>query len=308
MHLGRTLFPVLLPFALACGGKSDYPAGATPDGGTTPTVDSGTTPPVHDGGTSSPLPPSFDGGGGLPLGCAPNDGETGGGATSYPGCTFVNEQACQSDSACGCGCSCQCGVCNCLSTAPGTCASDTDCGPACSAFTCVNEACVPGGASQWVGTWVGSPSYSTSSYTGTCSTGAGESAGMGGGGGGSYTVVVSGAGNELTFVLEQEDQSPPFCALPFAVSGTSATLIAGSTCATPAPAAACSGAESAVSVDTYLSGSAKISGSTMTLTTTDIYVEPSLGSIEGPCDPNAGSSQINVTTFNIELSKANGGG
>ena len=212
MRLERTLLLALSSFALACGGKSDYPAGATPDGGTTPTVDSGTTPPAGDSGVPSTAPPSYDGGPGLTLGCAPNDGERGG-PTQYPGCTFVNEQACQSDSACGCGCSCQCGVCNCLSAAPSTCAADTDCGPSCTAFTCVNQACVPGGSSQWVGTWVGSPSYSTSNYFGTCSTGAGESMGMGGGGGGTYTVVVSGAGSELTFVLEQEAQSPPFCAL-----------------------------------------------------------------------------------------------
>jgi hypothetical protein len=298
---------LLLSLAVGCGGKSQYPVGTTTDldGGTTPPG----APPAADSGAPSSSPPSYDGGGGLTLGCAPNDGERGGGTPEHPGCTFVNEAACQSDGECGCGCSCQCGVCNCLSAAPSACAADTDCGPSCTAFTCVNEACVPGGASQWVGTWSGSPDFSTSTYSGTCASGAGGSGGAGGGGGGGYTIVVSGDGDVLTFVLEQEGASQPYCALPFAISGDSATLIAGSACAAPAPAVSCGGATSAESVDTYVSGAATLSGSSMTLTTTDVFVEPALGSVEGPCpSADGGLSQINVTTFNIQLSKVGSGG
>jgi hypothetical protein len=304
MRLHRThVVPFLLPFLVACGGKAaEEPSGGSPDAAST--HDSGS-----DGGTpTGPTGPvTYDGGGGLTLSCAPGTGLSLPDGSTFPGCTFVNEQACSSDGQCGCGCSCQCGVCNCLSGAPTYCTTPAECGPACAAYSCTNNACVPGGTSPWVGTWVGSPSFTTSYFDGTCGTGVGTMGGQGGGGGGMFTVTVSGQGNDLSFTMVQGGAMPPYCSVPFVVSGNTATLVGGATCPALGLGNACAGT-SAISVDTYIRGSAQLSGNTMTLTTTDIFAQPSAGTAPGdPCIPmEAGLQQVDVNTTTVTLTRSGG--
>jgi hypothetical protein len=304
------LLAVAISFLAACGGKAaEEPSTGSPDAATTP--DSGTPPSSHaDGGmpTGPTGPVTYDGGGGLTLGCAPSPGQPLPDGSTYPGCTFVNEQACTSDGQCACGCSCQCGVCNCLTAAPSYCTTAAECGPACASYSCTNHACVPGGTSPWVGTWRGTPSFTTSFFTGSCSMGVGTMGGQGGGGGGSYTIVVSGQGNDLTFTVSQEGMMPPFCSLPFVVSGNTATLVGGAACPAVGLGNACAGT-SAISVDTYISGSAQLNGNTMTFATTDIFAQPSAGTAPGdPCIPmEAGLDQVDVNTTSVTLTRVSGG-
>jgi hypothetical protein len=246
----------------------------------------------------------------MKLTCAPSNGEPEGPTTPFPACTFVESQACQSNAECGCGCSCQCGVCNCnAQSAFAGCTGNADCGPACYGLTCMTGQCVSASAGQspWIGTWEGSLRWPSATMFGTCTTGAGQSMGTGVLSG-PLKIVVVGDGNELSFLLEsQQGSGQPLCTLPFVVSGNTATLVPGSACVTAGLPSLCSAGPDSVAIQTFLGGSATLQGTTMTLSTNDVFVEPATSGPECNAVP-MGEDQVNVESLTATLERATDGG
>jgi hypothetical protein len=330
LRLCSALALVGSPLALACGGATV--SAAPPDSGSAdaasdvaPSRDSATpatmqpdtgSPTLRDAApepdASVPGPPltSDLDGGGMKLSCAPSNGEPEVPTTPFPACTFVDSQACQSSAECGCGCSCQCGVCNCnAQSAFAGCTGNADCGPACYGLTCVGGQCVSAssGQSPWIGTWEGSLRWPSAATFGTCTTGASESMGTGTLTG-PLKIVVVGDGNELSFLLEsQQGSGEPLCTLPFVVSGNTATLVPGSACVTAGPSSICVPGPPSVAVQTFLGGTATLQGSTLTLSTNDVFVEPAVSGPECNAVP-AGEDQVNVESLTATLERAADGG
>jgi hypothetical protein len=305
----------LLLAATGCGGATGALPNAPPDAGAPPPAN----PPL------APLSPAKDGGG-MTLTCAPGDGVPV--AASFPRCTFVDAKACQADAECGCGCSCQCGVCNCNAAArvgdcaapagsygsgssgsgsPAACCStNDDCGPSCYGLACVSGQCVPG-AGRWTGTWKGTFSWPTASSFATCDRGIDGSSPSGYGTvGGPMTVVVVGDGSHMTVLLESERGSgQPLCALPFVVAGDTATLVPGSACVRPGLPDFCKRSPPVVTVQTFTSGTATLSDTTLSLEWTDIFTSPAT---QGPeCDsPPSGLEQVSVESMEATLEREGG--
>jgi hypothetical protein len=319
----RPAFPLLACFAVACGGTT---GAASADAGNPDVSLSDVAPdtsasdgprPGDDGGT--PPADAADAardGGWLALGCAPNDGDPI--AQPFPACTFVSENACQTDGDCGCGCSCQCGVCNCDAAGKlsqcgqGTpcCSGAGDCGPTCYGLTCVGSQCVPSnsGSSPWIGTWEGTFNWPTKTYFATCAGGLGSPASTGSVGG-KFKLRVSGDGNQLTFFLvSQQGSSQPLCALPFLVAGNTATLVASSACVTiGAPQNFCGNGPPSVAIQTFAGGQAMLAGASMTLQFQDVFAMPAAGNVQCQVPP-PGLDQVNVESMTATLQLSPDGG
>jgi hypothetical protein len=326
----RQPLSMLLPFlAIACGAETPLlvtdlgPAdasGTVPDsGGGDGGRDAG-----DDGGSPGvdamlPLPtlaPTYDGGG-MALGCAPDNGEPAAGdaGTPFAACTFVDSQACTGDAECGCGCACQCGVCNCNVTAEvGTCApgvaccsNEADCGPSCYGLACVDSQCVPSGDDPWDGTWEGEFSWPSTLSSASCDTGISPSTSSGETGG-PMTVIVTGLGGQRTFLLKsQQGSGQALCSLPFLVTGDTATLVPGSTCVTPGLGNFCSNGPPSAAIQTFYSGSASLEGGALTLQTHDVFVEPASSGPECETVP-AGLDQVNVESLMVTLKRVGDAG
>ena len=262
------------------------------------------------GGAKSPVPPDLtplqasSGGGGLALTCAPKDGDsiTGG---DFPGCTFVEQSACKADTDCGCGCSCDCGVCNCdAAAAPGACEKPEDCGPSCLGLTCQGGSCVAAKANDWTGVYQGTFSWPTTVAGGTCDAGTGAIAATGMADG-RFSVQVIATDEEIEVLLLSQ-QGTTVCSLPFVVSGTTATLVPGSACVTSALASQCPTASVSaappVAIQTFLGGSATLSGDSLTLSASDVFIAPSESGPECDSVPK-GALQVNHESLTATLTR-----
>jgi hypothetical protein len=308
----RTLGVALLFASVgACGGtvvrEVGGDAGGEPDPGH---EDAGASIPP----SPTPLTPTYDAGG-MALSCAPNDGDPTSASAPFPGCTFVDSQACQSDAQCGCGCSCECGVCNCNAaglvaecapsnnTGEACCANDDDCGPSCYGLSCQGGRCISTTVNDWIGIWSGSFTWPSTAYEGNCSTGVGASSATGVASG-PMTIQVIGTGNQVTFLLtSQEEQGLPLCALPFIVTGDTATMVPGATCVIPGGGDLCSNGPPHIWIQTFTQGAATIANGTMSFQSNDVFVETV---VQGPeCDaPPEGANQVNIESLSATLQRA----
>jgi hypothetical protein len=108
---------------------------------------------------------------------------------------------------------------------------------------------------------------------------------------GTYSVVVIGQGDQLTFLLAGEQRAgQPVCALPFLASGNTATLPSPSACLTAAADNSC-----VTTIQTFVGGSASLQGGTLTLQLQDVFVEPE------PADAGCGQwQQANRNTVRVD--------
>jgi hypothetical protein len=118
------------------------------------------------------------------------------------------------------------------------------------------------------------------------------------------TVTVTASGDALSFALVSEQGSgQQLCSLPFTASGDDATLVAGAACVTYGLANGCtlSGPPS-IGLQTFYAGSATLNGDTLTLSTKDVFTEPSEPGPECGSVP-AGLSQVNVESLSATLTR-----
>jgi len=120
--------------------------------------------------------------------------------------------------------------------------------------------------------------------------------------------VVTGQGNQLTFLLKsQQAYDQPLCALPFLVSGNTATMVPGSSCVTAGLGNFCTNGPPTIAIQTFLSGSASLQGGTMTLQSSDVFVEPQEPGPEcGSIPP--GLDQVNIESMTATLQLSPDGG
>jgi hypothetical protein len=119
---------------------------------------------------------------------------------------------------------------------------------------------------------------------------------------------VVGQGDRLFFLLDSQQASgQPLCALPFVLSGGSATLVPGSTCVTAGQGDFCTAGPFTVALQTFMSGSASLGGGTLTLSATDVFAVPANGGPE--CVPvPPGEDQVNVESLTATLQRQPDGG
>jgi hypothetical protein len=154
-----------------------------------------------------------------------------------------------------------------------------------------------------MGTWKGNVTWPSTPSFSYCESGIGPAQGsqlLSG----SFSLVVVGQGNQLSFELtSQQGSGQLLCALPFVVSGDTATLVPGSACVTLAPSTVSPNGLPGLAIQTFLSGSATLQGDILTLQAKDVLVEPALSGPEGVPVPN-GEDQVNVESLTATLHRA----
>jgi hypothetical protein len=123
---------------------------------------------------------------------------------------------------------------------------------------------------------------------------------------GTIQLSTAGQGDQLVVVLGSLFPfDVPLCTLPFVISGSTATLVPGSTCTTPIgvcspPMVPGPDLTPATRIMTFYGGSAVLQGDTLTLQLSDVDVFPQLtGSV---CVPELGGlNQVDIESFTATL-------
>jgi hypothetical protein len=118
-------------------------------------------------------------------------------------------------------------------------------------------------------------------------------------------ITIVGDGNQLSFQMtSQRGSGQPLCALPFVLSGGTATLLPGSSCVTRMGANLCTGkGPVSIAIQTFLAGTATIDeAGTMTLQASDVVTLPEQQGPECNSVP-AGQDQTNVESLKATLKR-----